>query len=90
MKINWKLRAQNKTSLLALVAAILAFGYNALGLAGVVPGISQNEILEVVALGANVLVMLGIITDPTTPGVSDSARAQGYTMPGGATGDSTG
>ncbi len=83
MNINWKLRAQNKTSLLALVAAILAFGYNALGLAGVVPGISQNEILEVVALGANVLVMLGIITDPTTPGISDSERAQGYAVPGG-------
>ena len=81
MKINWKLRAQNKTTLLALAAAILTFGYTLLGMFGVVPPVSQSDILEVVGLGLNVLVMLGVIVDPTTKGLSDSDRARGYDEP---------
>ena len=81
MKINWKLRAQNKTTLLALVAAILTFVYTVLGMFGVVPPVSQNDILEVVGLGLNVLVMLGVIVDPTTKGLSDSERAREYSEP---------
>lgn len=81
MKINWKLRAQNKTTLLALVAAILTFVYTVLGMFGVVPPVSQNDILEVVGLGLNVLVMLGVIVDPTTKGLSDSDRAREYSEP---------
>lgn len=81
MKINWKLRAQNKTTLLALVAAILTFVYTVLGMFGVVPPVSQNDILEVVGLGLNILVMLGVIVDPTTKGLSDSDRAREYSEP---------
>lgn len=81
MKINWKLRAQNKTTLLALVAAILTFIYTVLGMFGVVPPVSQNDILEVVGLGLNILVMLGVIVDPTTKGLSDSDRAREYKEP---------
>lgn len=81
MKINWKLRAQNKTTLLALVAAILTFIYTVLGMFGVVPPVSQNDILEVVGLGLNILVMLGVIVDPTTKGLSDSERAREYKEP---------
>ena len=81
MKINWNLRAQNKTTLLALVAAILTFVYTVLGMFGVVPPVSQNDILEVVGLGLNVLVMLGVIVDPTTKGLSDSERAREYSEP---------
>lgn len=81
MKINWKLRAQNKTTLLALVAAILTFVYTVLGMFGVVPPVSQNDILEVVGLGLNILVMLGVIVDPTTKGLSDSERAREYSEP---------
>lgn len=81
MKINWKLRAQNKTTLLALVAAILTFIYTVLGMFGVVPPVSQSDILEVVGLGLNVLVMLGVIVDPTTKGLSDSDRAREYNEP---------
>ncbi len=83
MKINWKLRVQNKATLMALVAAVLAFVYNALGLLGVVPRVAQSAVFEVIALLVNVLVMLGVVADPTTPGLGDSARAQGYGTPGG-------
>lgn len=82
MNINWKLRGQNKATLIALVAAILTLVYTVMGLIGIVPGISQNEVMEVVGLALNVLVLLGIITDPTTPGIGDSTLANSYTAPG--------
>ncbi len=82
MKINWKLRFKNKTTLIAIIAAGLSLIYTALGLFGVVPPVGQENVMEVVSLALTFLALLGIITDPTTPGVNDSARAQGYEAPG--------
>ena len=82
-KINWKLRLQNKATLAALLAACVALAYTVLGLFGVVPAVSQSAVTEVLAMLLNILVLLGIVVDPTTPGVADSARAQGYERPGG-------
>ena len=74
--INWKLRLQNKTVLAAAIAAIVACVYQVLGLFGVVPAISQSEIISIIGLVLNLLVALGVVVDPTTPGVGDSALAQ--------------
>ena len=40
--INWKVRLQNKTWLLAMLAAIVDFAYQMLGLLDVVPAVSQD------------------------------------------------
>ena len=80
--INWKVRLQNKTWLLAMLAAIVAFAYQLLGLLGVVPAVSQDQITQLIGLVVNILVALGIVVDPTTTGVTDSTRALHYDKPG--------
>ena len=81
MKINWKVRLQNKTWLLAMAAALLAFVYQLLGLLGITPAVSQDQIAQLVGLAINVLVALGVVVDPTTSGMGDSAQAMTYEKP---------
>lgn len=81
MKINWKLRLQNKTTLAAIVAAIIALVYQILGLIGVVPAVSQGAVEQTASMVINLLVLLGIVVDPTTAGTSDSTQALGYDEP---------
>lgn len=81
MNINWKVRLQNKTWLLAMLAAIIAFAYQVLSMFDIVPAISQDQVTQLVGLVINILVALGIVVDPTTSGVTDSARAMTYTEP---------
>ena len=81
MNINWKLRFQNKTTLTAIILALVAQVYQVLGLFDVVPKISQDELTTVIGMVINLLCLLGIVVDPTTDGVSDSARALTYDTP---------
>ena len=81
MNINWKLRFQNKTTLTAIILALVALVYQVLGLFDVVPKISQDELTAVIGMVINLLCLLGIVVDPTTDGVSDSARALTYDTP---------
>lgn len=83
MKINWKVRFKNRTWLLTFIAAALGLIYQILGLCGVVPGISEDIALGIIASAVDLLVMLGVVIDPTTPEVNDSDRAMHYTVPGG-------
>lgn len=80
---NWTVRLKNKTFWLALIPAVLllvqvvaaVFGYTLdLGDLG-------NKLLEVVNALFAVLAILGIVTDPTTAGVTDSKQALTYTEP---------
>lgn len=82
-KINWTVRLKSKTFWLTLVPALLllvqvvaaVFGFELdLGDLG-------NKLLAVVNALFAVLSILGIVTDPTTAGVSDSAQALTYTKP---------
>ena len=81
--INWKVRFANKAFWVAFVPAILlliqvvaaVFGY-ALDL-----GDLGNKLLAVVNALFAVLALLGIVTDPTTAGVSDSTQALTYEKP---------
>lgn len=81
--INWKVRIKNKTFWLALIPAVLllvqvvaaVFGYTLdLGELG-------NKLLAVVNALFGVLTLLGIVTDPTTAGISDSKQALTYEKP---------
>ena len=76
--INWKLRWKNKTTLLAITTAVIALVYQVLELLGIAPGVSESEVTQAVGLVINILAMVGIVTDPTTQGVSDSNRALTY------------
>lgn len=83
MRVNWLVRLKNKTFWLSFIPALLllvqviasVFGYSLeLGELG-------NKLLAVVNAVLALLSILGIVTDPTTSGVSDSERAMGYTEP---------
>ena len=81
MNINWKLRLQNKTTLTALVLALVVLVYQVLGVCGVVPRVAQDQITTIVSMVINILCLLGIVVDPTTAGVGDSTRAMTYNEP---------
>lgn len=83
MNINWIVRIKNKTFWISLIPALLllvqvvaaVFGYTLdLGPLG-------DKLLAVVNALFSVLAILGIVTDPTTSGVSDSTQAMTYTTP---------
>ncbi len=81
--INWKVRIRNKNFWLALIPAVLllvqviaaVFGYT------IDMGAMGDKLLAVVNALFTVLTILGVVTDPTTAGVSDSAQAMTYEVP---------
>lgn len=81
MKLNWKVRFKNKAFLTTFLITVIAFIYQILGLFGVVPKISEDQITSLVVLVVNLLVALGIVVDPTTKGIPDSERALTYEDP---------
>ena len=81
--INWTVRIKNKNFWLAVIPAVLlliqavaaVFGYTLdLGDIG-------NKLIAVVNAAFGVLVVLGVVNDPTTAGMSDSKQALGYNFP---------
>lgn len=81
MQINWKLRLKNKVTLTAIILGVVGIVYKVLAMLGIVPPISENEVVEVVMLIIELLVLLGVVVDPTTAGASDSQQAMGYEKP---------
>ncbi len=82
MKINWTVRLKNKTFWLALVPAVLLIQVVAavFGIDLKLDALGDKLLAVVNALFA-VLTILGIVTDPTTAGVSDSRQAMEYDKP---------
>lgn len=81
--INWQVRIKNRNFWLTFIPAVLlliqviaaVFGFTLdLGDLG-------NRLLDVVNAVFSVLVILGVVNDPTTEGVSDSEQALTYTEP---------
>ena len=79
--INWKLRMQNKATLTAIIMAVIALGYQICGLAGIVPPVAQSDLVNTAGMIINLLVLLGIVVDPTTSGVGDSNQALKFDQP---------
>ena len=81
MKINWKVRIKNPIFWTALLSGAVSFCYCVLGAFDVVPKISENELLGIVSAVLTALTTLGVLIDPTTSGISDSALAMTYEAP---------
>lgn len=79
--MNWKLRLQNPATLTALIAAAVAFVYQILSVLGITAPIDQSFFVQMGGLIVTILVSLGIIVDPTTKGIDDSAKALSYEAP---------
>lgn len=79
--INWKLRFKNKVTLTAIVLGIIAIAYQVLDLVGIIPPFPQDKLVDIAVAIIEILVLVGVVTDPTTEGISDSTRAMTYTEP---------
>lgn len=83
MKINWKVRLKNKTFWLAIVPALLLVVQTVASLFGYAWDfvVLNQQIAAIINAVFAVLVILGVVTDPTTAGVTDSDRAMTYEKP---------
>ena len=83
MKINWKVRVKNRAFWIAIIAALALLGKQVLELFGVNVDFTNvsKELLGIIETIFVILAIVGVITDPTTAGISDSERALGYNEP---------
>lgn len=81
--INWKIRLKNKQFWLSLIPALALCAQAIAAIFGFEIDLSTmvGKLLTAVDAVFAVLVVLGIVVDPTTAGVGDSARALGYAEP---------
>lgn len=81
--INWTVRLKSKTFWLAIVPAVLLLVQVVAAVFGFTIDLGDlgNKLLDVVNAAFAVLAILGIVADPTTEGVGDSAQALAYTEP---------
>ena len=82
MKINWKVRFMHKPFLLAMFSLVLllvqqvgaVFGYDVTNMMG-------EQLTAIFHTVLSILVLIGVVVDPTTKGTSDSEQAQMYREP---------
>jgi phi LC3 family holin len=83
MKINWKVRINNKVFWIAFIPAILVLIKSLANLFGFEIDLNavESNLLDVVESVFLVLGIVGIVADPTTKGVGDSDNALTYDKP---------
>jgi len=81
--INWKVRVNNKQFWMALIPALALVVQAVAAVFGWELDFSSltGKLLAVVDAVFALLVILGIVVDPTTAGVGDSKRALSYEEP---------
>ena len=81
--INWKVRIKNKTFWLTLIPAVLLLAQVVAAVFGYTLDFGElgNKLIDVVNALFAVLMILGIVNDPTTAGVGDSKQALTYEIP---------
>lgn len=81
--INWRVRFANKNFWLAIIPAVLIAVQVILRVFGVEFDFGDigNKLIDVVNAIFTLLAILGVVTDPTTAGTGDSARALSYDKP---------
>ena len=81
--INWLVRIKNKNFWIAIIPAVILLVQVVAAVFGFTLDLGDlgNKLLDVVNAVFAVLTILGIVTDPTTAGISDSKQAMTYTSP---------
>lgn len=81
--INWQVRIKNKNFWLTFIPAVLLLIQVVAAVFGFTLDLGDlgNRLLDVVNAAFSVLVILGVVNDPTTEGVADSEQALTYTEP---------
>jgi phi LC3 family holin len=82
-KINWIVRIKNKTFWVAIIPALLLLFQVVADVFGCTLNLGElgDKLLDVVNAVFSVLVILGVVTDPTTVGIGDSQQAMTYNKP---------
>ena len=83
MNVNWIVRIKNKTFWMTVIPALALVVQAVAALFGWKLDLNDivGKLLAVVDAVFALLVILGIVVDPTTTGVSDSKRAMTYDEP---------
>lgn len=81
--INWKVRILNKTFWLTLVPALALLLQTFLAVFGVKLELGEtiDKLLVFINALFGVFIIVGIVNDPTTAGLTDSTRALKYQEP---------
>lgn len=81
--VNWTVRIKNKAFWMAFIPAVLLLAKQICALFGVeleVAGLSE-QLIDIVSTAFVLLTLVGVVNDPTTNGLHDSAQAMTYTEP---------
>ena len=81
--INWIVRLKNKNFWIALIPAVIVLIQQVTKTFGIQINLGElgNNLLDIVNSVFIILAILGIVVDPTTDGIKDSARALTYNKP---------
>lgn len=81
--INWVVRIKNKSFWLAIIPAVLLLVQTVAAVFGYFLDFGElgNRLIAVVNAIFGVLVILGVVNDPTTAGIADSKQARTYISP---------
>lgn len=81
MKINWKVRFKHKTFLVSFFALVLLLAQQVAVLFGFDTTIYNEQATDLFNTILAILVLLGVVVDPTTENLSDSKQAMRYNKP---------
>ena len=79
--INWKVRLQSGSWWMGIISAIIVAIFAILKICKVEVPVTADEVMNVAMLVLMIPAAIGITTDPTTKGVSDSEQALTYDTP---------
>lgn len=81
--MNWKVRFKNKNFWMAFIPALALVAQAVAAVFGYMLNLETlvGKLVAVVDAVFALLVILGIVNDPTTAGFGDSERAKSYTEP---------
>lgn len=81
--INWRVRLKNKNFWVTFIPAMMMLVQVILSIFGYSFEVEkvQGKLLDLVDAVFTVLVIVGVINDPTTVGLSDSKTAMEYSQP---------
>ncbi len=81
MKVNWKTRIKSGPFWMGVISAVVAAVFAIIPMCGVELSVTADQVLNVATLVLMIPASIGIISDPTTKGLSDSQMALTYDKP---------
>lgn len=82
MRINWRVRVRHKTFLVALFSLLLLLAQQLAAIFGYeLTAQLSEQLTSMFNTILSILILLGVIVDPTTKGMNDSERACTYKSP---------